>query len=448
MKITPTIRPTKKQALAWKKLLDKTKQFILFGGAAGGGKSWLICEWLLLNSYIYPGTKWFIARKELKRLMQSTYITFLKVCEFHNIPKDDWKLNGQYNFIEFKNGSRIDLLDINYIPSDPLFERLGSLEFTGGAIEEAGETEFLAFEVLKSRIGRHKNKEYGLLGKMLLTANPNKGYLYELFYKKDKEGELPDNYYFIKALYNDNPHTAEDYKKSLESLTDTRMRQRLMLGDWEYDDDINNLIKYENIMDLFTNTVDSGDKYITVDVARFGEDKSILMLWDGLKIAKVEKYAKISIDVLAEHIKLMAVDNKVPFSRILIDEDGVGGGVVDILRGVKGFLNNSVPIDRENFANLKTQCYYKLAEMINHHEISIEAKLSTDDRQMIIAELEQVKSRDLDKDGKFKLMVKEDVKKVLGRSPDYSDAMMMRMYFEFKATVKRQHFGETNNIYK
>ena len=51
------------------KLEDNETRYVIFGGAAGGGKSWLICEWLLTKCIQYPGSKWFIARGELKRLM-------------------------------------------------------------------------------------------------------------------------------------------------------------------------------------------------------------------------------------------------------------------------------------------------------------------------------------------------------------------------------------------
>ena len=40
-KIQPTIRPLPKQNLAWTKLLDNETKYLLFGGGAGGGKSWL-----------------------------------------------------------------------------------------------------------------------------------------------------------------------------------------------------------------------------------------------------------------------------------------------------------------------------------------------------------------------------------------------------------------------
>ena len=95
--ITINLKPTVKQDIAWKYWWDKETRFIFFGGGAGGGKSWWICETSLSDVYQYPGIKSFIGRKELKRLMASTYLTWSKVCQFHQIPREDWKLNGQYN---------------------------------------------------------------------------------------------------------------------------------------------------------------------------------------------------------------------------------------------------------------------------------------------------------------------------------------------------------------
>jgi hypothetical protein len=124
----------------------------------------------------------------------------------------------------------------------------------------------------------------------------------------------------------------------------------------------------------------------------------------------------------------------VPNSNIVADEDGVGGGVVDILK-CKGFVNNSKPLKEENqiveYQNLKTQCYYKLAEKIQNNGIYINCPDGTiqDD---IIKELEQVKRDKIDSDGKLRIVPKEKIKEFIGRSPDYSDAMAFRMYFELK----------------
>ena len=173
-----TIKPTIKQHLCYQALDTPGIDEVFFGGGAGGGKSWAICESRLIKALMFPGYKSFIGRNELKRLMQSTYITWNKVCQHHNIPRDSWKLDGKYNVIEMRNGSKIDLLDLAFKPSDPLYERFGSLEYTDGAIEEAGETHPMSREVLKTRINRHMNDELGINPCLLNTGNPKKNWTY------------------------------------------------------------------------------------------------------------------------------------------------------------------------------------------------------------------------------------------------------------------------------
>ncbi|MFZ5559361.1 MAG: phage portal protein [Patescibacteria group bacterium] len=433
------IRPTIKQHLANEAL--KGKDIVFLGGGAGGGKSWWLCESRLINCYLHPGYRSFIGREELKRLMQSTYITWCKVCEYHKIPKDDWHLNGQYNYIQFKNGSRIDLLDLKFIPSDPLYERLGSLEYTDGAIDETGEIHFLAYDMLKTRIGRHKNREFNLRPTLALTGNPKKNWTYLEFYKPFKRGELPNNIAFIQSLYYDNPHTAEDYKKQLSQIRDKITKQRLMLGIWEYEEGDNCLMRYEAITDLFTNSVlESNEKFLIGDIARFGRDKTVIMLWKGYKCYKILVWQKQGLDVTQEKIKELLIEEMIPYSHCLIDEEGVGGGIVDNLRGIKGFVANSSPIhkthhkthnigERENYRNLKTQCAYILSEMVNTHQMAIEYQ-DMIIKEQIIEELEQIKRKDPDSDSKLQIIPKDEVKEILQRSPDFGDCILMRMYFK------------------
>lgn len=445
-----TISPTHKQQVAWDSLFDDKFLRVFFGGGAGGGKSWLGCEWLMVLAYSYPGMKAFMGRKELKRLMASTYLTFLKVLNFHGIA-DDWKLNGQYNYIESKStGSRIDLLDLDLQPSDPQYDRFGSLEYSVGWIEEAGEVDFLAYDVLKTRIGRHlvKNSEgESLRGKLLITFNPTKNWLYSNVYKVHKEGKLPENYSFIQSLYKDNPYTSDTYGINLADIKDRATKERLMFGNWEYDDDPTGLIHYDAILDLFTNTVEDGFFYISADVARHGKDKTVIMVWKGLQVIEIISYEKRGVDETARAIKELAFERKIPYSRIIVDEDGIGGGVVDILRGIRGFVANSAPMTdpiqkntenpmndsplrTENFRNLKAQCSYKLADTINSHLMAIDCE---DERikNMLIEELEQIKSKNADRETKRTVVGKEEIKERIGRSPDYADCLMMRMFFMF-----------------
>lgn len=432
------IEPQPKQYLCYEKLFDDTTRFVGFGGGAGSGKSFLGCEWLLMNCYRYPGSKWFIGRKELKRLMGSTYVTWTKVCKYHNIPTTDWKLDGKYNKIEFANESKIDLLDVDYKPSDPMFERFGSLEYTGGWGEEVGEWHFLAFDVLKSRIGRWKNLEYGIkTPKFLLTFNPTKNWLYRIFYKPWRDKTLPKEYDFTQALYMDNKYTAEEYGKTLDQISDPITRARLRDGIWEYEDTDTALIKYDSIIDLFTNPpIFSTDLFLTADIARFGSDRTVIGIWRGYDLIDLQISQHQATTQTASKIKQLLQQHRVPYSHCIIDEDGVGGGVVDNLPGVKGFVNNSSPLIRtgqekkENYRNLKTQCSYLLAEKINNHIMSISHNIPESERDSLIEELGQIKRKITDDVSTLQIISKEEVKENLGRSPDISDALMMRLYFE------------------
>jgi len=121
----------------------------------------------------------------------------------------------------------------------------------------------------------------------------------------------------------------------------------------------------------------------------------------------------------------------------------MGGGPVDML-GVKGFVNNSraLPIPGgefdskgnaipENFDNLKSQCYFKIAERINKNGLYLQCE--TDEvKQWIIEELEQVKQKALDSDMKKGVVPKDKIKELIGRSPDFSDTIMMRELFNLK----------------
>jgi hypothetical protein len=120
-----------------------------------------------------------------------------------------------------------------------------------------------------------------------------------------------------------------------------------------------------------------------------------------------------------------------------VDEDGVGGGVKDYLKCL-GFTNNAKPIKynnkEENFQNIKTQCYYKLAETVNRNEIYINC--NEKQTEQLTEELEMVRlARETDAT-KIALINKDEIKKKIGRSPDYSDALMMRIYFELKPVRK------------
>jgi hypothetical protein len=150
----------------------------------------------------------------------------------------------------------------------------------------------------------------------------------------------------------------------------------------------------------------------------------------GLVVTEVLVYSKLSTTELSSQIKDLIAKYGIHPTNVIVDSDGVGGGVADQIRGTN-FVNNSKPLHDQNFSNLKSQCYVKLADMFREGKISLNLLDPTtiDD---LTQELLAVKLKDVDKDNKVQVQSKEEMKKILGKSPDLSDSLMMRMYYEIK----------------
>lgn len=416
--------PTYKQFLALEKLSDFKTKYLLFGGGAGGGKSWIGAEWIIDMCLCYPGVRYFMAREELKSLKETTVKTFHKVAKKHDV-LDTFRYYEHYSSIRFFNGSEVSLLELKFTPSDVMFERFGSTEFTGGLIEEAGKVHFNAFDVLKSRVGRHLNDQYNIPRKVLITCNPKKNWLYHTFYKPWKDGCLEKGYEFIQSLVSENEKIDSGYVEALDEIKDQTTKKRLKYGEWEYENDPLSLVPYENILNIFSNEyVEGGKKYITADIARFGNDKIIIRVWDGLRVMERVERTKLKVTESAALIKNLANKYRIPMSQVIVDEDGVGGGVVDIL-GCKGFVANSSPLHGGNFDMLKSQCGYRLSELINENLI-YENVQSPALKESIIEEIEQLKKKTESEDRKLAIMPKDMIKDLIGRSPDDLDTYIMR----------------------
>ncbi|WP_109437827.1 phage terminase large subunit [Aquimarina sp. AU119] len=435
----------KKQEEALKLLTDDKIEELVYGGAAGGAKSWTGCVWLMFMCLVYPETKWFIGREELKRITESTLITFFKVAKAYGVTT--FKYNGQKNFIQFKNGSRIDLLELKFLPRDQLYERFGSTEYTGGWIEEGGEINYGAYEVLRSRIGRHYNDKYGIRAKLFITANPKKNWLYSDFYKPFKAGILTGIQKFLQAFVQDNPFIESGYIERLKRTKDKSKKERLLKGNWDYDDNPYALCEYEDIIAIFENDhIKSVEqKYITADIARFGSDYARIGVWKDWDLIEIKSFEISKTTDIQACIETLRTKYQIAKHNSIADEDGVGGGVVDNC-GIKGFMNNAKPFkeivsgekkDTPQYENLQTQCLFYLAKKINKNQIRVSADISPSDKEMLCDELGTIE-RDPSKSKKLSLVKKAKIKENIGRSPDFRDLLLMRSFFDLSPKTKRK----------
>jgi phage terminase large subunit len=427
------ISPTKRQSQAWNYLTDESTNIVLFGGSAGGGKSWLGCLWITTLCLQYSGIRCLIGRSVLTQLKLTTLNTLFDLLGSMGLKSGQhFNFNGQSNVLTFYNKSEIIFKDLAYNPSDPNYDSLGSLEISAAFIDEAAQITSLAFSIVKSRI-RYKLNEYKLTPKVLMTCNPSNNWIKKDFYLPFTQDKLESNKVFIPSLPMDNPHLPASYIEMLKELP-PQQRKRLLEGDWDYLDESDSLFKFDEISNSIFRDVPQGTekKYMTVDVARFGDDRSVIMIWVGLVLIESKIYTKLSTTELSSQIRDLIRSHGIHPQNIIIDSDGVGGGVADQIRGTN-FVNNARPLHEQNFSNLKSQCYVKLSDMFRDGKISLnilEPSLIEDLTQELLA----VKLKDVDKDNKVAVQSKDEMKRILGKSPDLSDALMMRMLPELKSS--------------
>lgn len=437
---------------------------VVFGGFAGGGKTFHGCQAIMRDALRWPNTRYFIGRNTLKDLLQTSFVTLTqKVFPMHKLVQGDhWTYNAQRYELHFYNGSQINFLHLGAVPSDPLFDRLGSTEYTRGWIDEASECPFIAYDVLKSRVGRWNNKEMGIKSKMLLTLNPSQDWPYRIFYDPWKKAGRPTDpkeplvsirtvvegvahertFVFIPAKPGDNEFTADEYLRNLSTISDPVLKARLMEGDWEFSNAIDVLFPADALADMFTTPAKrERDQYLTVDVARSADD-FVITYWRGWNAYRIDfvhtRLRQMRIDEIADLVRTAFTTYGIPREHVLIDADGVGGGVMDLLPGCIGFSGGAAPFgvigeleNRERYENLKTQCVYHASQKAFNRQISI-TELSLEAREQLAADLQQFKRRDAMKDGKLKIAQKEEMRQALGRSPDIGDTLIMRSYFDLR----------------
>lgn len=422
----------KKQTQALDYLEDNITEEVMYGGAAGGGKSILGSYFVLKQALKFPDTRWVIGRESLTTLKETTLISFFKVCKLQGLTAGThYKYyDNPKNIITFPNGSIILLKDLGFYPADPEFDELGSLEITGAFIDEVPQIKIKAKNVLKSRI-RHNVSHYGLTPKMLYSCNPSKGWPYAEFYKPFKDGTLPHDKKFVQAFVDDNPAVDTTYKHNLLKLPKD-LKERLLFGNWEYDDDPAALCNYDAICDVFTNNhVVKGDKAISADLAMQGRDRFVLGSWNGMRCKIKRDKLKATGKEIEGDLKDVMNEDKVGHSQTVADSDGLGAYLESYLVGIKEFHGGATAINKEEFVNLKSECAYELAAKINAREIYIDC--SPEQSEIIKEELGALKADNVDADERKKRIIKKDkMKELIGHSPDYLDMLLMRMLFVLK----------------
>jgi len=212
---------------------------ILYGGAAGGGKTAAFLMDALYNAANFPGIKIGCFRRSYPELEES----FLAQLTKWNYGRDlGAKWNSTNKVLKFANGS---VINFTYAENLVDASRILGGEYQAFYIDEASQMMPAVIQHIEERL-RSGNRLVPVIGLRLATNPGGIGhkYLKDRFINPTKRGKIRHeekigdgknfrSVVFIQAKVTDNPHVNEGYHAVLDSIPDPRRRAAMRDGDWD-----------------------------------------------------------------------------------------------------------------------------------------------------------------------------------------------------------------------
>ena len=175
-----------------------------------------------------------------------------------------------------------------------------------------------------------------------------------------------------------------------------------------------------------TLTPDADDQRLGVDVARFGTDRTILMLAAGPVARTIGSYAKQATTETTGHVVAAAQDMAGDFE-IRVDGVGVGGGVVDQLVeqgwAVLDMQAGAGATDPKHFVNARAEWFWGLRQRFEDGDIDLDP-----DDDELAAHLGALRYKYTSR-GQVQIESKDEIRKRGLPSPDRADALMLAYAF-------------------
>ena len=419
---------------AFDHLTDPNDKHILYGGAKGGGKSFVLCLWVyfwckelikffeIKKPLKHPVAVGFIGRKRSVDFTKTTLETWKKV-----IPADNYEIRSMEK--EIIIGHKVKVL-YGGLDDQSMINKFNSAEYAFFAIDQAEETERGEVSVLQAtpRL-KYMNKRPPY--KRLYTANPA-----ECWLKEDFISSLKKAHVYIPALPSDNPYLPENYIETLEEAFayDPKLLEAYKEGNWDVLSRDNVVITPAMIEKVrgVTMRLDRIYRVITCDPSEGGDECVLYSLENGdiratkiLPAATAEDPMKVAGELL-----VMSNEHKCP--TVVVDGIGVGAGIVARLQEMwqksekKAYkiISSQKSNDPVRFANLRAEMWW------NARERFMDGSIPYPEDPVLRKQLTWMTYEIVDSNGKVKLCSKKEIKERYGQSPDRADAFIYGLYGE------------------
>ena len=373
--------------------------------AISAGKTRILATWLVLQCLQKPGIRGIMIAQTHSALKK---VLIREIINFATTIGVKVKYNGSSQEIYFENGSVL----FGYTSENPS-SVLGLTEIALLAIDEAA---YCCEEIYNYAKDRMRGSKYPSMTR-LISSPSTLDKVQNWFSKivKDHEDSV------IRATYRDNPFTSEEFKKELEDrygIGSNLFRQQC-LGEI-FDTDVASQIIFRHEFPIEKR--ENGKEYwFGMDASGVGADSDMYAIIDkyGMVdyIEKVEANTQQKVGI----VSMLYDKYKVKYGNIDMT-GGYGQGVYDLTRdknlAISGINFAQKAIDLDKYPNARTEIYLELAKAIKQgfwvNDIV---------KEEMLAQALFINNR-----GQGQLVPKDDVKKILGHSPDLCDAVALAVY--------------------
>jgi hypothetical protein len=345
------------------------------------------------------------------------------------------------------NGSQVIFFSES-LTEDPELNRWKGLEVNGFLLEEANELSERSYYKAIERAGawiipRSDDNPFPKQPPplILFTFNPCDNWPRRVFYDPHANGTLKEPFYYLPATLVDNPFLTEEYRESLKSLPD-REYQTFVMGKWGLMDDPSQLISLSWVIAAQNVEGTTGPRRLGVDVARYGDDSTVLAYMSSPDtLSHIEAFDSMPIDRTADIVMTRCANRNIDDwwcdpEDVNVDGVGLGAGVVDICKGrgamVQDLIAGAKPVERLDrdgdahvlkFKNLRSQMWWEFREKLRLGRFSLPTNLDS----RLISDLTAPRYT-IQADKMIQVESKDDIKKRLGRSTDWGDAVVQAAF--------------------
>jgi len=466
-----------KQMQWWEAVESKLYNFMAYGGAIRGGKTFTILMTIVALMKMYPRSRHIVVRKDLPLIRKHIIPAVDKIRRFSGnflgqLNKTEWMVTA-------KNGSQL-LFIPESLKDDPELEDFRGAEANTFWLEEANELsnkmKVKAIEragsfvippdreqmIAISRAVQHgmpQHEAHAQFGPrqcppyVFLTFNPADNWVRDDIYDPFERGDLHAPWFYLPSTIYDNPYNNPKFVESIEALREEDMDayERFVLGKWGNIRVENQLIDPRWIHSAKEVPHRPGAKRLGGDIARYGKDSSVFVDVDGNAITRIQQERHIDIVESGTIVTNRHREDGIPAENMTIDSNGLGAGTCDVARSngvaVNEFVTGAKSVRRQigtrrvglysmgqrsfyKFKNLWSQAAWEAREKFRKGEVRLAAK-----HPLLTRHLTCFRYEVLDK--VINVWTSETVREELGFSPDVGVGVILSL-FEFPDRSRRR----------